>query len=266
MVSIGHLTWDTVPGNPDPPTPGGAAAFATVTARRLGIDAAMVTAAGPDYPLDEVAPRDRQHVIESEVTTTFENSHDAAGVRHQRLMRRAPSIQLRDVPNEWRNTDILYVGPLTQELPADCLGWFTPKVSCVVPQGWCRQWEEPLPADVTVVPSPHAGISTGWDICVVSEHEVRDDTLLDWLAIAEHVVVTRGAQGAMLYHRGQPDCIQIPAARHIPDAGTETTGAGDVFAAAMAIKYAGGLGIIESARVASEWAAGSTTAPGWRGI
>lgn len=266
MVSIGHVTWDTVPGSPSPPTPGGAAAFATVTARRLGIDATIVTAAGQDYPFDEVAPPERRQVIESAVTTTFENSHDTTGVRHQRLMSRAPSIQIRDVPDEWRSTDILFVGPLTQELPPDCLGWFAPKVSCVAPQGWCRQWKEPLPADVTVIPSPPAGISTGWDICVVSEHEAQDDTLQDWLAVAEHVVVTRGDRGAALYRRGDHRGIHVPAAAHIPGAGTETTGAGDVFAAAMAVGYAKGMGVVEAARDASEWAARSTTAPGWYGI
>ena len=266
MVSIGHVTWDTVPGSPGPPTPGGAAAFATVTARRYGIDAAIVTAAGLDYPLDEVAQIDRRQVIESAVTTTFENSHDATGVRYQRLMSRAPSIQIRDVPDEWRSPDILFVGPLTQELPPDCLGWFAPKVSCAVPQGWCRQWREPLPAQVTVIPSPPAGISTGWDICVVSEHEVRDDTLQDWLAVAEHVVVTRGDRGATLYRRGDNRGIHVPAATNIQGAGTETTGAGDVFAAAMAVGYANGMGVVEAARDASESAARSTTAQGWYGI
>ena len=266
MVSIGHVTWDIVPGSPSPPTPGGAAAFATVTARRLGMYAAIVTAAGQDYPLNEVAPPEGRQVIKSAITTTFENSHDAAGVRHQRLMSRAPSIQLRDVPDEWRSPYILFVGPLTQELPPDCLGWFAPKVSCVVPQGWCRKWEEPLPAPVKVVPSPPAGIATGWNICVVSEHEVRDDTLPDWLAIAEHVVVTGGDRGATLYRRDEHRGIHVPAAAHIPGAGTETTGAGDVFAAAMAVCYAKGMGIVDAALDASEWAARSTTAPGWYGI
>ena len=60
--------------------------------------------------------------------------------------------------------------------------------------------------------------------------------------------------------------IHVPAATHIPGAGTETTGAGDVFAAAMAVGYAKGMGVVEAAHDASEWAARSTTAPGWYGI
>lgn len=266
MVAIGHVTWDLSPGNLGAPTPGGAVAYTTMTAGRLGIDAAIVTAAGTDYPIDEVAPPEHRHVIESEVTTTFANLHDAAGIRHQRLMSRADSIGFHDVPEDWRKPDILYVGPLTQELPPDCLSWFTPGVSCVVPQGWCRKWNESLPSEVTVIPSPPAGISTGWDICVVSEQEVRRDTLHDWLAIADHVVVTQGERGATLHQNGDPRGIHIPAALNIPNTGTDTTGAGDVFAAAMAINYANGVGIGESARDASEWAARSTTAQGWHGI
>ena len=100
----------------------------------------------------------------------------------------------------------------------------------------------------------------------MSEHEARDDTLQDWLAVADHVAVTRGERGATVYRRGDLRGVHIPAATHIQDAGTETTGAGDVFAAAMAISYADGAGIIESAHDASEWAAHSTKAPGWHGI
>ena len=266
MVSIGHVTWDTFPGQQGVMTPGGAAAFATVTARRQGIDARIVTAAGPDYPCDEVAPPEAWSIVKSAVTTTFEARYDAHGVRNQRLIARAPSIGLTDIPEDWRNPDILFVGPLTQELPPDCLSWFAPRVSCVVPQGWCRTWTEPLPARVRVKPTPPVGIATGWDICVVSEQEARHDTLQDWLAVADHIVVTRGGRGATLRQRGATRAIHIPVAMHIRDAGTETTGAGDVFAAAMAISYANGAGIIESAHDASEWAARSTTAPGWHGI
>ena len=266
MVSIGHVTWDAFPGQRCVMTPGGAAAFATVTARRQGIDAGIVTAAGQDYPCDEVAPPEARSIVTSDITTTFENRYDSEGVRHQRLITRASAIELADVPEDWRNPDILFVGPLTQELPPDCLHWFTPRVSCVVPQGWCRYWESPLPARVNINPMPPVGMSTGWDICVASEQEVEGDTLRDWLAIADHVAITHGERGATLHRRGATRAIHIPAATHIQDAGTETTGAGDVFAAALAISYANGAGIVQSAHNAAEWAARSTTAPGWHGI
>ncbi len=266
MVSIGHVTWDAFPDQGGVMTPGGAAAFATVTARRQGIDAGIVTVAGPDYPCEEVAPLEARSIVQSDTTTTFENRYDSEGVRHQRLIARAPEIEIADVPEDWRNPDILFVGPLTQELPPDCLHWFTPRVSCVVPQGWCRQWDEPLPARVNLKPMPPVGMATGWDICVMSEQEAQHDTLLDWLAVADHVAVTQGERGAIVYRRGDPRGMHIPAATHIQDAGAETTGAGDVFAAALAISYSNGAGIIQSAHNAAEWAARSTRAPGWHGI
>ena len=100
----------------------------------------------------------------------------------------------------------------------------------------------------------------------MAEQEVDDDTLQDWLAAADHVAITHGERGATLHQRGTTRAIHIPAATHIQDAGTETTGAGDVFAAALAISYSNGAGIIQSAHNAAEWAARSTRAPGWHGI
>ena len=58
--------------------------------------------------------------------------------------------------------ECLFVGPLAQELPADCLDWFMPQVSCVVPQGWCRDWSESrYPSDVNVCRAPPAGFADG---------------------------------------------------------------------------------------------------------
>ena len=99
----------------------------------------------------------------------------------------------------WRSPDMLFVGPLTQELPSDCLSWFRPRVSCVVPQGWLRSWTEPLPSVVEVSKSPPVGMSSGWDICVISESEIEDRTLVKWREKARCLIVTKGSEGAVLY-------------------------------------------------------------------
>ena len=172
LVAIGHVTWDVLPGDLDDRKAGGAVAFATTTARRFGISTAIVTSCADDYPIEDIVDVPDGCVrIPSGDTSTFENRYDARGDRVQVLHRRGGDISIEDIPEAWRSPEMLFVGPLTQELPADCLSWFRPRVSCVVPQGWLRSWTEPLPSIVGVSKSPPVGMSSVWDICVVSESE-----------------------------------------------------------------------------------------------
>ena len=266
FVSVGHVSWDVSADADFGMMPGGAAAYATLLARRLGMESAIVTAAADDYPIEEVASPELRAVVESENTTTFQYRHDATGVRSQRLLARASAITGNIVPDDWREPDVLVVGPLDCELPLDCAEWFSPKLSCVVPQGWCRSWECPLPADVVVNPEAPAGLTKGWDICVISEHETTAEGLAGWLTVSDYLVVTRGQLGATLYERGSPHGLHVHPAAHVTGAGMDSTGAGDVFAAAMAIAMANGSSAHDAAASAAEWAAKCTTAPSWRGL
>ena len=170
FLAIGHVTWDVLPDDLEANEPGGAVAFAAITASRLGLQPAVVTSCAGDYPMEEVVDAPERYVrVPSRQTSTFENRYNARGDRLQILHHRAGEISERDIPTLWKGPDMLFVGPLTQELPYDCLRWFRPRVSCVVPQGWLRSWREALPSEISVSTSPPPSISRGWDICVVSE-------------------------------------------------------------------------------------------------
>ena len=207
------------------------------------------------------------HVVPSQQTSTFENQYDERGDRVQVLHRRGSEIRESDVTDHWRNPNMLFIAPLTQELPFDCLDWFKPQVSCVVPQGWLRSWDESLPSIVEVSKSPPSGMSAGWDICVISESEVDLETLDEWRIMARNLIVTKGSRGATLYIEDSTEPLSIPSfADTIKGAGTDTTGAGDVFAAAMLIRYAATNDPIASANFASACAALSTRAPSYRAV
>ena len=268
LVAIGHVTWDVLPGDLADREAGGAVAFAAVTAARFGVQAAMVTSCAADYPLPEVLASEHSTVrVPSAHTSTFENRYDHRGDRVQVLHRRGGDISIDAIPEAWRSPNMLFVGPLTQELPVDCLSWFRPRVSCVVPQGWLRSWDQPMPSTVEVTKSPPAGMSAGWDICVVSESEVEPRSLGEWRELSRCLVVTKGGDGADLYTDEQNEPLTVPSfAGMVNEAGTDTTGAGDVFAAAMLIRYAATGDAEASAVYASACAALSTRAPSWSAV
>ena len=268
LVAVGHVTWDVSPDHLSALEPGGAVAFAAVTAAKLGVRAGIVTSCANDYPKSEVPIADAMwHVVPSQQTSTFENQYDERGDRVQVLHRRGSEIRESDVTDHWRNPNMLFIAPLTQELPFDCLDWFKPQVSCVVPQGWLRSWDESLPSIVEVSKSPPSGMSAGWDICVISESEVDLETLDEWRIMARNLIVTKGSRGATLYIEDSTEPLSIPSfADTIEGAGTDTTGAGDVFAAAMLIRYAATNDPIASANFASACAALSTRAPSWNAV
>ena len=268
LLAIGHVTWDVSPEDLSAHEPGGAVAFAAVTATKLGVRAGIVTSCANDYPKSEVPIADGMwHVVPSQQTSTFENQYDERGDRVQVLHRRGSEIRENDVIHDWRSPDMLFVGPLTQELAINCLDWFKPQVSCVVPQGWLRSWTEPLPSVVEVSKSPPVGMSSGWDICVISESEVDLETLDEWRILASNLIVTKGSKGATLYVEDRTEPLSIPSfADQVEGAGVDTTGAGDVFAAAMLVRYAAAGDAEASARFASLCAALSTRAPSWSAV
>ncbi len=268
LVAIGHVTWDVLPDDLSAREPGGAVAFAAVTATRSGVSTGIVTSCANDYPTSEVPIAGGMwRRIVSQDTSTFENRYDSRGDRVQILHRRGDDISVADIPQACRSPDMLFVGPLTQELPFDCLSWFRPRVSCVAPQGWLRSWDPPLPSKVRVSRTPPKGMSSGWDICVISESEVDVVTLDEWRVLTDNLIVTKGSRGADLYVGSHSKPLSIPSfADQVEGAGVDTTGAGDVFAAAMLIRYAATGDAEASARYASATAALSTRAPSWSAV
>jgi ribokinase len=94
------------------------------------------------------------------------------------------------------------------------------------------------------------------DVLVVNETE--------WAGLGEPAVpaavVTRGARGCLVVEDGRPWELPAVPVEHVVD----TTGAGDCFAAALALGVGQGLPLGEAVRFASVAAALSVTAPGAR--
>ena len=85
FLTIGHVTRDLLSDATF--TLGGTVTFAALTAYHLGLDAALVTCADESLlaQLSSLLPEIALAARSAPVTTTFENSYDAAGFRTQYL-------------------------------------------------------------------------------------------------------------------------------------------------------------------------------------
>src|SRR5579863_8422263 len=106
---IGHVAHDETPQGPKL---GGTVSYAAAAADALGAQVAIVTSAQKDEVVLAVLPsRTRVHLIESPESTVFVNTY-VGNTRHQRLLHRAATLSLTDVPAAWRNTPIVHLAPL----------------------------------------------------------------------------------------------------------------------------------------------------------
>ena len=231
-MAIGHLSFDVNIVDNGPPshhTPGGAAAYAALTAMNHGLRSGILTSVDSDYPVQEILAGVDVRISESEHTSTFANYYDS-GERTQVLLASGNKIPQTTLPADWTQPDILFAGPLLHELPTDCVDWFRPGLSCIVPSGWLRRWgpDGVITHSDRLPPSKSGGRT--WDVVVVSEAEVRDLPENQLFDLGEIVCVTRGALGARIWQDGT--WLETPAVGATPN---DLTGAGDTWAAAFVI-------------------------------
>ncbi|MEP6693995.1 MAG: PfkB family carbohydrate kinase [Chloroflexota bacterium] len=249
FLAIGHVARDEFEGESTWRL-GGTALYAAATAARLGTATALVTRVGP-IEKPALAERCDQlgivlHALPSETTTTFAFRY-VEGRRFLRLRSRARGIKPSDVPVEWRGARAVVLGSVAHELDRSLFGTTSPAATVLVAQGYLREWS----ADGTVTPRP-------WDdaeeivprvtAVVLSEDDVAGDLTAPrrW---ARHgrVYVTLAEKGVLVLDRGSETTIPGYSAERVVD----PTGAGDAFAAGLALALADGLALDECARFAN---------------
>lgn len=168
LLAVGHVTWDRREGRD---VLGGSASYAALTARALGWEAAVLTSAGPDFEPPRDLPGVSVFLHPSPVTTRFQNLYDVAGERRQVLACRADDIELLPLPDEWRNPDVLLLGPVAAEIGPGAAATFEAEVVGALAQGWLRQ----VDVDGNVSPrewaSPAADLA-GVHALFLSEHDL----------------------------------------------------------------------------------------------
>ena len=254
-MAIGHLTKDLLAEG----YAWGGVAYAALTAKGLGRRVGVVTSAGPDMDRSLFEEMDLL-CLPSPVTTTFRNIYGKGG-RTQFIYARAEPIKGETIPLPWRESAIVHLGPVAQELEEEMVWLFPCSLVGITPQGWLRRWDE----EGRVRPQRWKGAEAILPrvVLMVSEEDLAGEAgaLKDQLGLAAMAVVTRGKQGATLYHGGQKHHFAPPETPVV-----DPTGAGDIFAAAFLVRLAEAQDPCEAARFATVASSLSVARPGLAAI
>jgi len=258
FIAIGHVTLDRFG---DEVRPGGSALYAAITADRLGLRAGILTSHADDFPLDLVPPRIEVVSVPAPATTVFE--HERVGDdRAQRVTSVAGALSEADVPDDWRDADLVLLAPVVNEVDPRLAGVFGDAAVAAGAQGWLRG-----------VGSDGGVGSVRWDAAkqtlrtlqalFLSTADVlgQESAMTEWVQRVPIAVVTAGRRGALLYVNG--DRYDVRPRRAIE---ADPTGAGDVFAATFLARYRRNADPWEAAEAATCAASLSVQGLGWSAI
>lgn len=256
-LAIGHAAHDLTANGP---RLGGTVAYSALTARALGLKAGIVTAVGKETPLDALNGIPVVS-IETPNSAIFENIYTRTG-RVQYLRAQAARIGFDFVPEAWRNTAIIHLGPIANEMDAVLPEDFSPAFLGVTPQGWMRTWD----AEGRVSRGEWANsesVLQKANAVVISREDVNGDhELIEQMAHQTRMlVVTEGAEGCVLHWNGDRRRFRTLEVNEV-----DATGAGDILAAAFFIRLFNTRDPWEAARFATLVASYSVTRVGLDGI
>jgi hypothetical protein len=226
----------------------------------LGLRVGIVTSYGGEVSLSELGDIPLIN-YPTERSTTFENIQTQQG-RIQYIRHIAPAINLNLIPDPWLNAPIVHLGPVAQEVEPTLVRHFPTALIGITPQGWLRSWN----SEGRVAPTewPEATfVLQRVGAAVISLDDVAGDEyrIEEMAASCRILAVTEGAQGTRLYWHGDVRRFRPPEVQDI-----DSTGAGDIFAAAFFSRLHTTRDPWEAARFATLLASISVTRPGLSAI
>ena len=254
---IGHLTCDMAPGGN---RLGGTAAYSALTAKALGMRTGIVTAWAGELPLEPLE-NIQIHSIPAQKSTTFENVYTPGG-RVQILHEQAPHIIPDNVPEQWRRSSIIHIGPVAQEVDAPPWEGFSPNLMALTPQGWLRNWNEQGRISACPWKNSAKALAVAGAVVISVEDVDGDEDEIERMSLACRILaVTEGPAGARLYWHNDLRRFHAPPKKEV-----DATGAGDIFASAFFVRLNATRDPWESARFATQLAAISVCRTGLDGV
>ena len=250
---IGHLTCDQTPQGL---RIGGTAAYSSLTAHALGLRVGVITSRGNEIP--HGLPADIQIInYPVETSTTFENIYTPNG-RVQFVRAVASPLEYHLIPEAWRQTPIIHLGPVAQEVEQSMVRYFPDSLIGLTPQGWMREWDAQGRVHRSEWPEAsftleHAGAT----VLSLEDVNFEEERIEEMAAHCRILVITEGAQGSRVYWHGDVRRFRAPVVEEV-----EATGAGDIYAAAFFSRLYTTRDPWESARFATLLASRSVTRSG----
>ena len=128
LTIIGHFTLDYLKGReefPDYIRVGGTSVYASKTAQKLGKKGAVISANGPDFNEELIKPLKNSginiHLIKTKQNSTAFVHEYIKGVRKLRLKSRCKIINQSDIPDEYLNSKLFYIGAIANEVDTSVL-------------------------------------------------------------------------------------------------------------------------------------------------
>jgi hypothetical protein len=254
---IGHIAHDRTP---EGSRLGGTVSYAALTARAFGLRVGIVTASGPETPLDALSGIPIVS-MESEQSTTYENIYTAHG-RVQYLRAQASRIDFHRVPEAWQRAQIIHLGPIANEMDSVLPEGFSPALLGITPQGWMRQWDVEGRVSPRAWTDAEPALAQAGAVVLSREDVNGNEELIEHMAQQTKVLaVTEGSAGSVLYWHGDRRRFRAPQVEEV-----DATGAGDIYAAAFFIRLSATRDPWEAARFATLLASRSVTRAGLDGI
>lgn len=226
-LAIGHVCHDLVAGGR---VVGGAAAYGASIAQALGCRTGIVTSASPEDEWQRVFPGITVHQTLSATTTVFENVYTPMG-RAQTIHAVAERLTADDIPRQWSRSPMVHIGPIANEVDPGLVRLFSNSTVGVGPQGWMRRWDE-AGRVYQVAWNSAADVLPFAAVTFVSLEDLIDPAMLDAYARLSTILVVTDAQNGCTVHFHNEE--RVFAAPEVNAA--DTTGAGDIFAAAYLVR------------------------------
>ena len=268
FIVVGHVTIDHVRvdnGRPEKLEKrlGGAAAYAALTARHLGVNVGLVTSAGPDFPYWDRFTGIHIKTIDSEHTTELEHRY-LDGRRYQRVRHVASAIRAEHVFDGGglpvaEDAAVLYC-PVVHEVEAPLIPLAPKGLTAVAPQGFFRQWDDTGRISTHEWDGADRALERADIVCMSEEDTSFPEELAESFA-GRAFVITKGSEGCRVY--AGADIFSFPA---IPAREVDATGAGDVFAASFVIALRRGDSLANAVRFATREAAAAVESIGTEGL
>jgi sugar/nucleoside kinase (ribokinase family) len=232
-LAIGHVTKDVAPSAPGGYVFGGTVTFASLTARNLERQPAVLTCATASPELTAFLRGVELEVVPSDDMTTFDNIYTPSG-RIQYIRAFAPPIPASAIPEAWKSAGVVHLGPVDQEVPPELADAFpTGTLVGATPQGWLREWDQSGRVRKVAWANAERALAR-LDVIVFSPEDMGGDMELvrAYAEVAHLAVVTEDRNGCTVWHGGSQEHF---AAFEVDE--VDPTGAGDVFAAAFFLRY-----------------------------